>query len=208
MLHGEFEVVGIATDGRTLVQTALELKPDGAIIDISLPLLNGLDAAEQIKRKLPNIKLIFLTVNSDPDVVAETFRRGASGYILKFSGTEEFMSAVRMVMAGTSYLSPLITRETLNHMLKTPKEIKREKRITRRQSEVLHLLAEGHAMKNIASILDISPGTVAFHKYNMMEKLGITTNAALFMYAMKHRMVGTEFTTGIADGEGTILSFS
>jgi DNA-binding NarL/FixJ family response regulator len=208
MLQGEFNVVGIVTDGRALVQTALELKPDGAIIDVSMPLLNGLDAAEQIKRKLPAIKLMFLTVNSDPDVVAEAFRRGASGYILKFSGTDEFMGAVRTVMAGTSYLSPLITRETLSHMLKSPKDTRQEKRITRRQSEVLHLLAEGCAMKDIASILDISPGTVAFHKYNMMEKLGITTNAALFMYAMKHRMVGTEFRTGIGDGEAPILSFS
>jgi DNA-binding NarL/FixJ family response regulator len=189
ILQTEFDVLRVVTDGRALVQAALELRPDGAIIDISMPLLNGLDAAEQIKRKLPSIKLVFLTVNSDPGVAAEAFRRGASGYVLKLSGAEEFLAAVRTVMRGTSYLSPLIARETLTYLLHRPRNGNGEKPITRRQSEILQLLAEGHAMKDIADILDISAGTVAFHKYNMMEKLGITTNAALLMYAMKHHMV-------------------
>lgn len=189
LLQPEFDVVAVLTDGRALVQAALELKPDGAIIDVSMPLLNGLDAAEQIKRKLPSIKILFLTVNSDPGLAAEAFRRGASGYVLKLSGAEEFRTAVRAVMQGTSYLSPLIARETLTYLLQRPKNGNREKHITRRQSEILQLLAEGRAMKDIADILDISPGTVAFHKYNMMEKLGITTNAALLMYAIKQHMV-------------------
>lgn len=190
MLRPEFEVVGIVTDGRTLVKTTLELKPDAAIIDVSLPLLNGLDAAEQIKRKLPAIRLLFLTMNADPAVAAEAFQRGASAYVLKHSGAEEFMTAIRKVMRGESYLSPLIARETMSYLLHQPKHNGvSERHITRRQTEILHLLAEGRSMKEVADILDVAPGTVAFHKYNMMERLGITTNAGLLLYAMKHNMV-------------------
>ena len=188
MLQPEFEVIGIVTDGRALVQAALDAKPNGLIIDVSLPHLNGLDAAEQIRRKLPFIKLVFLTMNSDPDLAAEAFRRGASGYILKHSGADEFLNAIRRVMCGESYLSPLIARETMTYLLNRPK-ICDKVQITRRQREILQLLAEGRAMKNIADILDIAPGTVAFHKYNMMEKLGVTTNAGLLLYALKHHII-------------------
>jgi DNA-binding NarL/FixJ family response regulator len=189
MLQPEFNVVGVVTDGRALVHAALELKPDAAIVDVSIPHLNGLDAGEQIKRKLPLLKLVFLSMNADPAVAAEAFRRGASAYILKHSGAEEFMAAIRRVMRGHSYLSPLIARETLTYLLERPQELNDEKRITQRQSEILQLLAEGRSMKEVAAILDLAPGTVAFHKYNMMERLGITTNAGLLLYAMKHFIV-------------------
>ena len=188
MLEPEFEVAGIVTDGRSLVQAALELKPQAVIVDISMPQLNGLDAAAQIRRKLPFTKFIFLTMNTDPDLAAEAFRRGASGYVLKHSAADEFLNAIRKVMRGESYLSPLIARETMTYLLNRPK-IHDEAQITRRQREILQLLAEGRAMKDIADILDITPGTVAFHKYNMMEKLGITSNAGLLLYALKHHMV-------------------
>jgi len=190
MLEPEFEVVGIVTDGRALVKAAIELKPDAAIIDVSIPLLNGLDAGEQVKRKLPSVKLVFLTMNSDPSIAAEAFQRGASGYVLKHSGAEEFMSAIRKVMRGESYLSPLIARETMSYLLHQRKNTGgAEKNITCRQTEILHLLAEGRSMKEVADILDLAPGTVAFHKYHMMERLGITTNAGLLLYAMRHNMV-------------------
>ena len=189
MLQPEFDIVGIVTDGRALVQAALELKPDAAIMDVSMPHLNGLDAAEQIKRKLPSVKIVFLTVNADPGIAAKAFQRGASGYVLKHSGAEEFVTAIRKVIAGQSYLSPLIARETMTYLLRQPKDEQKKKDITPRQSEILQLLAEGRAMKEVADILDITPGTVAFHKYNMMERLSITTNAGLLMYALKHNMI-------------------
>jgi len=188
MLQENFQIVGVVTDGRALVRAALELKPNVAIVDVSMSQLNGLDAAEQVKQKLPFTKLVFLTMNNDPDLAAEAFRRGASAYVLKQSGLDEFLNAMRRVMRGESYLSPLIARETMTYLLNRPKE-PGEAQITLRQREILQLLAEGRAMKDIADILDISPGTVAFHKYTMMERLGVTTNAALLLYALKHHIV-------------------
>lgn len=201
MLQPEFDIVGIVTDGRSLVQAALELKPDAAIMDVSMPHLNGLDAAEQIKRKLPSVKIVFLTVNADPGIAAEAFQRGASGYVLKHSGAEEFVAAIRKVIAGQSYLSPLIARETMTYLLRQPKDERKKKDITPRQSEILQLLAEGRAMKEVADILDITPGTVAFHKYNMMERLSITTNAGLLMYALKHNMISAQDAGEISRAE-------
>jgi DNA-binding NarL/FixJ family response regulator len=190
MLEPEFEVVGIVTDGRALVRAALELRPDVAIIDVGLPYLNGLDAAERIRRnKLISVKLIFLTVNSDPEVAAEAFRRGASGYVLKHSGAEEFISAIHKVLHRESYLSPLIARETLSYLLNQSAQQAVEKKITTRQAEILQLLAEGHLMKQIADTLAIAPATVAFHKYRMMERLGTPTNADLLRYAIRHHMI-------------------
>jgi DNA-binding NarL/FixJ family response regulator len=188
ILQPEFEVVAIITDGRALVQAALDSKPDALIIDASMPHLNGLNAAEHIKRKLPFTKLVFLTMNKDPDLAAEAFRRGASGYVLKHSGANEFLNAIRRVICGESYLSPLIARETMTYLLNRPR-VRDKEQITQRQREILQLLAEGQAMKDIADILDIKPGTVAFHKYNMMERLGVTTTAGLLLYALKHHII-------------------
>lgn len=188
MLQPEYEIVGVVTDGRSLVRTAIELRPDIVVVEVSMPQLNGLDAAEQIKRKLPSVKIAFLTVNSDPDLASEAFRRGASGYILKHSGAEEFISAIRRIMNGQSYLSPLIARETMTYLLHRH-QANNQKNISCRQSEILQLLAEGRTMKEIAEVLDITPGTVAFHKYNMMEKLGVTTTAGLLLYALKHHII-------------------
>ena len=203
LLEPEFAIVGIVTDGRALVQAATELKPDAAIIDVSMPVLNGLDAAEQVKHRLPSVKLVFLSMSADPGIAAEAFRRGASGYVLKYSGAEEFVTAIRRVVRGESYLSPLIARETLTYLLRQPQQEKEEKQITGRQSEILQLLAEGQSMKQIAGVLDVSPGTVAFHKYNMMEKLGITTNAGLLLYAIKHHMVAG-YENGAISGSAVI----
>ncbi|MGA7463486.1 MAG: response regulator transcription factor [Candidatus Korobacteraceae bacterium] len=170
-------------------QAALELKPDVAIIDISMPQLNGLSAAEQIKSKLPKLKVVFLTMNSDVEMAAEAFRRGASGYVLKHTGIEELINAIRHVVRGQSYLSSMVARETLVHLLRKPVHREEEHQTTPRQTEILQLLAEGLTMKQIASALDITQGTVAFHKYQMMRKLGITTNAGLYAYAMKMRLI-------------------
>jgi len=187
-LEPEFEVVGVVTDGRALLQSAFSLKPDIVLLDIGMPQLNGLDAGEQIKAKLPSAKLVFLTMNLGADVAAEAFRRGASAYVLKQSAAEELLTALRKVLRGESYLSPLITRETVTHLLNRAKTPAEEKTITARQSEILQLLAEGKSMKEAAAILDLKAGTIAFHKYRMMQALGIKTNAELLEYAIKRQM--------------------
>ncbi len=191
LLEPEFDVVGIVTDGRSLVKSALSLKPDVVLLDISMPHLNGLDAAEQIKHRLPSTRLVFLTMNAAADVAADAFRRGASAYVLKHSAAEELVTAIRKVVHGESYLSPLIARETVTFLINQGKSSAEEKRITKRQSEILQLLAEGMSMKEVAGVLDLKPGTVAFHKYRMMETLGIKTNAELLEYAIKRQMTSS-----------------
>jgi DNA-binding NarL/FixJ family response regulator len=188
LLEPEFEVVGIVTDGRSLMQSAAELKPEVIVLDISMPRLNGLDAGEQVKQKLPAVKLVFLTMNPAAEVAAEAFRRGAAAYVLKHSAAEELLIAIRKVVQGESYLSPLIARETVTFLLNQGKSRHEQKRITKRQSEILQLLAEGMSMKEVASVLELKPGTVAFHKYRMMETLGVRSNAELLEYAIKRQM--------------------
>ena len=188
LLEPEFQVVGIVTDGRSLVHSAVELSPDIIILDIGMPHLNGLDAGAQVKHRMPWIKLVFLTMNMDAEIAAEAFRRGASGFVPKQSAAEELLTAVRKVKQGLSYLSPLIAQEAFTYLLRQEKKPGEEKRLTQRQSEILQLLAEGMSMKEVASIIDVAPGTVAFHKYRMMETLNIKTNAALLEYAFRRRL--------------------
>jgi len=189
LLEPEFEVVGMVADGRALLQAAADLRPDIVILDISMPQLNGLDAGEQVKQRSRATKLIYLTMIMGPDVAAEAFRRGASGYVLKHCSADELIVAVRRVLRGDSYLSPLITRDTVEFLLRSGAVYNEEKRISGRQSEVLQLLAEGKSMKEIAFILQLKPGTVAFHKYRIMDVLGIKTSAGLIEYAIKHHIV-------------------
>jgi DNA-binding NarL/FixJ family response regulator len=188
LLEPEFQVVGIVTDGRSLIHSALELKPDIIILDIHMPHLNGLDAGGQVKQQLPAVKLVFLTMTNAADVAAEAFRRGGSAYVLKQSAGDELLLAVRKVNQGLSYLSPLVEKETVTYLRRQQKKFSVEKQITQRQIEVLQLLAEGMSMKEVANIIDITPATVAFHKYKMMERLDIKTNAGLLEYAVKHHM--------------------
>jgi DNA-binding NarL/FixJ family response regulator len=189
LLQPEFDVVGIVADGRALMQAADDLRPEVVIVDIAMPELNGLDAASQIKKKHPATKLIFLTMTMAPDVAAEAFRRGASAYVVKHSSAEELLVAVRRVLRGESYLSPLITKETVDFLLRTGAAYRSEKNISMRQSEVLQLLAEGKSMKEIAYLLKLKPGTVAFHKYRIMESLDVHSNAELIEYAIKHHIL-------------------
>jgi len=190
LLEPEFEVVGIVNNGRALLRLTCELKPDVVILDIAMPQLNGLDAGDQIRHLLPATKIVFLTMNMSPEVAAEAFRRGASGYIVKSSAAEELVRAIRRALRSESYMSSAITKETVDFLLRSGGSYTEEQRITPRQSEVLQLLAEGKSMKEIAGILNLQPGTVAFHKYKMMETLGLKSNAALLQYAIKRHLVG------------------
>jgi DNA-binding NarL/FixJ family response regulator len=165
LLETEFEVVATVGNGRAVVRTASELRPDVIILDIAMPTLNGLDAARQVKEILPAAKLIFLTMNSDIKLAAEAFRCGASGYLLKTCAASELLAAVRDTLRGMSYLTRTFRRDEVNYLRYQGKEWTEEaEQLTERQREVLQLLAEGKVMKEIGSVLNMSTRTVAFHK--------------------------------------------
>lgn len=184
MLRPEFDVVGTATDGQTLFALALEHRPELVVLDISMPLLNGFDAGRKIKKSLPTTRLVYLTMHSDPELVDEAFRAGATGFLLKTSTGSELLTALHDVLRGRSYVTPLIDRNSTPNSDHAARD-----RITMRQREVLHLLAKGRSMKEVAFILDVSPRTVAFHKYRMMEDLQLKNNAELLQFAIKHYIV-------------------
>jgi DNA-binding NarL/FixJ family response regulator len=190
LLETEFEVVGTVNNGRALVRAATELKPDVIVVDVAMPILNGLDAGQQVKETCPAVKLVFLTMNSDIELAAEAFRRGASGYLLKTCAASEMVTAVHEVLRGRSYMSKTLRREDVNYLRRTEaKLVEENERLTERQREVLQLLAEGKVMKEIADILNMTTRTVAFHKYRMMEALGAKSNAELVRYAVRHHIV-------------------
>jgi DNA-binding NarL/FixJ family response regulator len=192
LLEMEFDVVGTVSDGHALVCSARQLKPDVVVVDIAMPILNGLDAGCQVKEMLPAVKLVYLTMNPDIEVAAEAFRRGAHGYLLKTCAASELVLAVRDVLRGKSYLSPTLSRDTLDFLQKQNKNknmVNEDERLTQRQREVLQLLAEGKVMKEVSGILHMSTRTVAYHKYRMMELLGARNTAELVKYAIKNHIV-------------------
>ena len=191
LLEPEFEVIASFLNGQALVKGALELRPEVIVLDIGMPLLNGLSAGQQIKKELPSVKLIYLTMNPDPDLAAEAFRLGASGYLLKSGAASELPHAIREALTGRSYVTPLITEGMVGSFIQNLKRKKPAHKLTLRQKEVLQLLAEGRSMKEVAVILKVTPRTVAFHKYTMMEQLEIKTSAELIQYAIKHSITGT-----------------
>jgi DNA-binding NarL/FixJ family response regulator len=186
LLDSECEVLGAVADGRAVLAEAPRLKPDIVVLDIAMPLLNGLDTARQLRRIMPEVKVIFLTMSEDADVAAEAFRVGASGYLLKNSAAAELLQAIREVSQGRSYITPLATRGLVDNLLHTSEPAAKQIELSPRQREVLHLLTEGQTMKEIARVLKITPRTVAFHKYSMMELLGVKSSAELIQYALKH----------------------
>lgn len=188
LLAGECQIVGQVSDGRSLVAAAETLKPDLIILDISMPLLNGLEAGRQIKQKQRDARLIFLTMNEDPDLAAEAFRAGASAYLLKRSAASELTVAIREVMQGRSYVTPLMTAGLVGTLLHLDNQTPTQE-LTPRQREVLQLLAEGRSMKEVATILKLTARTVAFHKYRMMEQLRVKSTAELIQYAVRHHVV-------------------
>jgi DNA-binding NarL/FixJ family response regulator len=183
------EIVGRVSDGRALLAAVRELHPDVVIIDIGMPLLNGLDAARQIKQIDSTIKLVFVTMNEDPDLAAEAFRAGASAYLLKRSAGSELLAAVREAMGRRSYMTPLVTNGVIQALAHGPDGRRPSHELTTRQREVLQLLAEGKSMKEAASILSVAQRTVAFHKYRIMEQQQIKTSAELIRFAMQQHLV-------------------
>jgi len=188
LLSPECEIVGQVTDGRALIDAAAELRPDVIVLDISMPHLNGLEAGRRIKQALREIRLIFVTMNEDADLAAEAFRAGASAYLLKRSAASELATAIREVMNGRSYVTPLVTEGLVGSLMHLDDHPPSHE-LTSRQREVLQLLAEGNSMKEVAAVLKLTPRTVAFHKYQMMEQLQIKSTAELIRYAVAHHIV-------------------
>ena len=190
LLGGEFEVVGSVGDGRALVDQAATLHPDVIVADISMPQLNGIEAARQIKKTDKNIKIVFLTMHPDATYAANAFEVGASGFVLKHSAPSELITAIHEAMKGRTYVTPLVAGDLIRTYQEggTP-EKDLFKKISPRQREILQLLAEGKSGKEIASILDISTRTVEHHKYRMMEQLNIKTSAELVQYAIRHGII-------------------
>ncbi len=189
LLEPDYTVVGAVADGRALLAAAAQLKPDVIVLDIAMPLLNGLDAARQIKKTMPAIKLIFLTMNEDPNVANEAFRAGASGYLLKTSAFSELSKAIKEALCGRSYVTPVITQGMVESFIRQPGDDRDAPKLTPRQREVLQLLAEGRSMKEAAKILNVTPRTVAFHKYRMMEQFNLKYNADVIQFGLRECIV-------------------
>ena len=189
ILQPEFDVVGTVGNGRELLRTAVNLEPDVVLLDIGMPVLNGLDAGKQLKALLPAVKLVYLTMVTDPEVALEAFNRGASGFLLKTCVADEVVSAVREALRGNTFLSPDLKEKVTRLRRRQEKIVGEGNRLTERQREVLQLLAEEKIMKEIGDILDVSTKTVAFHKYRIMEVLGAKNNAELVRYAIRNHIL-------------------
>lgn len=189
ILSTSFDVVATVHDGRGLIQMGQKFRPDVLLTDIGLPLLNGLDAILQFKRLVPGAKILIVSTNCDPDVVAEAFRRGASGYVPKTADVSELVDAIHRVLAGDFYISPLLRSNTWAMSKRTEGRKPVRADLTERQVEVLQLLAEGKSMKEAGAILDLTTRTVAFHKYRIMKNLRLRNDAELVRFAMRNHIV-------------------
>jgi len=191
LLESDFQVVGTVPDGRALLDLAPDLKPDAVVVDVGMPLMNGLEAGLRLKELMPSVKIIFLTMNEDPELAVKAMRSGASGYLLKSSAASELTRAIHMALKGKSYVTPQIARGMQKAFINNPNPRGRANALTPRQREVVQLLAEGKSMKEVASVLKVTPRTVAFHKYRVMEELNLETTAELIQFAIKSKILVT-----------------
>jgi DNA-binding NarL/FixJ family response regulator len=189
LLEPAYSVVGLVRECRALLKAADRLRPDVVVLDIAMPHLNGLDAGRQLKKKMPTVKLIFLTMNEDPYMVGEAFRAGASAFLLKQAAGMELTDAIAKVLKGGTYVTPSAAKGQTNISLREPQDRDHAPEPTSRQREVIQLLAEGRSMKEAAHILNITVRTIAAHKYSVMDLLQIETNAELVQYAVKHGII-------------------
>jgi DNA-binding NarL/FixJ family response regulator len=189
LLEPECDVVGTVGDGRALVAAAAALKPDVVVVDIGMPLLNGLDAARQLKQALPDVRIVFLTMNEDPQLAVEAISAGASGYLVKKSAATELFRAIQEALKRKCYVTPAIAKKMQEAFVQDPNWKNKRKTLTPRQREVVQLLAEGKSMKEVAAVLKVTPRTIAFHKYRVMEELRLKTTAELIQFALRSNII-------------------
>ena len=189
LLKEAFDLVGIVSDGRALLEVARDKKPDVIVTDISMPLLNGLDAVRQLKSSGLPSKIIVLTQHTETHYAIEAFRMGVSGYVLKMAAREELVAAIRETILGRLYISPLITNDTISLLLEAKNEENLGQCLTLRQREVLQLIAEGKTAKEVANLLEISARTAEGHKYEIMHVLGVKTTAELVQQAIRLKLI-------------------
>jgi len=187
LLESRYEVVTTVSDGRALVAKAPALKPDLIVLDIGMPLLNGLDAAAQLKKLLPSVKFVFLTMKDDPNLAAAALNLGSVGFVLKHSAASELLAAIAEVMRGHAYITPKLKPE--DWAVRKTRAQQFSKTLSPRQREVLQLLAEGRPMKEVAYLLKVSEKTIMFHKYHIMESFNIKSNAELVLFALKNGLI-------------------
>ncbi len=190
LLDTEYEIVGTVGDGRALVKEAERLSPDVIVCDISMPMLNGIEAVRQLKKTADQTKVVFLTMHPDVSFASMAFEVGASGYVIKSSASRELITAIKSVMMGKTYVTPEIAGDLMqSYRTKHSEDHALTQTLTERQKEILQLIAEGYITKEIADILCISVRTVERHKYNMMQELALKTTADLVKYAIKQGIV-------------------
>ena len=190
LLEPEFEIVATVADGRTLLDVAPSLNPDVILIDLAMPLLNGLDAGERLKEVIPDARLIVLTISEDSDLASEVLRRWASGYLLKKSSASELRNAIRDVLNGKTYIASAMVPKLVEKSLQGARS-GHPRDLTPRQREVLQLLAEGHTMKEVADVLHVTTRTIAFHKYRIMAEFRLKTNSDLILFAIKQHLISS-----------------
>ncbi len=190
LLRTTFDLTGVVSDGRALVAAAAELRPDVIVTDVSMPLLNGIDAIQQIRKDQPDANIVALTMYNEPALAVKAFRAGARGYVLKTSPSEELIEAIQQVSQGGQFLTSLIAKDVIELMMqaeRAPQE--RGSQLTPRQREILQLVGEGHTMKQVASLLGISPRTAESHKYEIMRILDAKSTAELVRHAIRLDLV-------------------
>lgn len=188
LIEPEYQVMGVVTDGKAIFSATVEMKPDVVLMDMDMSLRNGVDLGRELKKLVPNTKLIILAINDDPDVATKALRDWSSGYLLKKAAGVELKRAIGEVLRGHSYVTPSIAQKLIDEFIHSPQQI-RAKELTTRQRQVLQLLAEGHSMKEAAVILNIAVRTIAFHKYRIMEDFGLRTNSDLVRFAMREHLI-------------------
>ena len=187
LLEKSYRVVGTVSDGRALLSAAASLNPDVIVVDIGMPLLNGLDAAQRIREQLPKVKLVFLTMQDDPNLAAAALELGEAAFVLKHSAGSELLNAIEQVLHGKSYLTPKLRSDDWLTMKRRAKQFSKE--LTSRQREIVQLWAEGHSLKQIGAQLNLSEKTVEFHKHHIMDVHNLKSNADLVLFALKQRLI-------------------
>jgi DNA-binding NarL/FixJ family response regulator len=189
-LEKTFNVVGVVSDGRALVNEAVRLQPDMIIVDVGMPLLNGLDAARRIREQAPNVKFVFLTMQNDPNLAAATLELGPIAFVLKNTDGQELLKAINCVLHGKAYLTPKMRAQDWVATKERARQFSKD--MTPRQRDIVQLFAEGRPMKEIAGLLNLSEKTVEFHKHHIMEAFNLKSNAELILFALKRGLISVD----------------